>query len=282
MTIIIPPNTALYRGFDELARTKRVVFFAGIPGVGKSLMLQQFALMAHSSGRVVHLLQYDTARVAFETPKWFSLYPEIDGVTQPIIRLAVGQWARQAVQQWHEHNPSPKHILIGEVPLIGNRLSELTQPHPDSAEPLLSGEQTCFAIPAPTNEVRQRIETARQETITEPQHEREKKDAPTNVLRMLWHDVAKLGVELGVTTNIAPAYDAPTYITVFQHLLQYRHVQVFDIDLILSTQGSVYDLGNFATELMATPTEVETIMTHLSQTYLPEELENRVTNWHSP
>ena len=142
--LVIPIASNLYEVVKEIVKSKRMLFVTGIPGVGKSLLIQQMALIASAAGREVHLLRYNFAREPFETELNISKYPEIDGVTDPAIRKAVGLWARQAVQKWHEAHPQPNQLLIGELPLIGNRLIELVEPKEDATEPLLTSEQTLF------------------------------------------------------------------------------------------------------------------------------------------
>lgn len=151
--VIIPQNSDLYHTLNAAAQQRRIVLFAGLPGVGKSLYLQQLSLLAHENGRFLHSLQWDVSRLAFEVEAILSRYPEVDSITHPIIRKAVGLWARQGVQQWHEAHPDPRHMLVGEVPLVGNRLVELAQRQDDGVEPLLASEQTTFffARPLPRN-----------------------------------------------------------------------------------------------------------------------------------
>jgi adenylylsulfate kinase-like enzyme len=43
-----------------------MVFLAGLPGTGKSLLAHQLAHMASDAGRTIHLLQWDVARPVFE------------------------------------------------------------------------------------------------------------------------------------------------------------------------------------------------------------------------
>ncbi|MCB0062552.1 MAG: hypothetical protein KDE19_10575, partial [Caldilineaceae bacterium] len=147
---LIIRNTPLYPTLAKLATEQKLVLFAGLPGVGKSLFLQQMALLAHEAGRTLHLLQWDVTRAAFETPEIMARYPEINGVTHAAIRKAVGLWARNAVNEWHSNHAAAADLLIGEVPLIGNRLIELVQPIDDAVEPLLAGEQCTFVLPVPT------------------------------------------------------------------------------------------------------------------------------------
>src|SRR4051812_26851378 len=155
---ILSPDSELYRRLRVAATERRCVFFAGLPGVGKSLLLQQTSLIAQEVGRRVHLLQWDVARGPFETPELLGRYPETDGVTHAVIRKAVGVWARGAVAAWEQAQPDHEDILIGEVPLIGNRLIELVQRQTDEVEGLLAGEGALFLIPVPSREVRVAIE----------------------------------------------------------------------------------------------------------------------------
>ena len=67
---ILPAESQIYRCFVDLVGNADRVFIAGLPGVGKSLLLQQLTLMALEAGRQVHLLQWDTARQPFETPRY--------------------------------------------------------------------------------------------------------------------------------------------------------------------------------------------------------------------
>src|SRR4051812_30907373 len=123
--VILPCNSTLYHAFEQLIDSQRLVFFVGLPGVGKSLLAQQLALMADQSGRKVHLLQWDVVRQPFTADAYIvANYPEVDGVTHGAVRKAVGLWVRSAIGQWCQHNSDKAEMLIGEAPLIGNRLIE--------------------------------------------------------------------------------------------------------------------------------------------------------------
>lgn len=283
--IVIPPESDLYRQLHDMAARQRMVFFAGLPGVGKSLFLQQLALLAHRAGRNVHLLQWDVTRAAFETPEILARYPEVDGVTHAAIRKGVGLWARGAVQRWHERHGDPAHLLIGEVPLVGNRLIELVQQIDDAVEPLLAGAQTLFTIPTPSRQVREFIEAAREASMANPQHEKECADAPPHVLRALWDDLYRLAQQL----HIAPsnddntqsiAYDPSIYAGVYQHLLQHRQAVVLPVDDVLPKVGSVYDMGAPMQELHATAAEAAQFIQHIQTTFTDEQLAAQVEQWY--
>ena len=177
----------------------------------------------------------------------------------------MGLWAREAVYRWAKTYDS-KQLLIGEVPLIGNRLTELIQPYPDAAEAVLNDPNSLFVIPTPSRAVRQVIEAARAQTIANPRHEKETKDAQPSVLQSLWRQVAEAGAQLGFTDE-AVAYDPEIYTTVYQHLLAHRHHLVLPINTILNPNGSAYALQINGTELAATPVEVRETLQKVEQLY---------------
>ena len=281
--VILPPDSELYAVCMTAVQTRKMIFLAGLPGAGKSLLLQQLALLAEKHDRAVHLLQWDVSRIPFETPAILQKYPEIDGVTHAAIRKGVGLWARAGVEQWQEEHPGSDQLLLGELPLIGNRLIELAQPLADGAERYLRSEEALFIVPVPSREVRAHIEAARERSIANPQHEKERQDAQPNVLRMLWRDVARVGHRLGLTPEppgAKPAYDPAVYTAVFRHLLQHRQTQMLPVTEILKPPGSAYDLAVSGGELAAAPAEVTALLNQVEQTYTPEALETAVNNWY--
>lgn len=280
--IILNPNSEIYRSFQNLIQNADCVFFAGLPGVGKSLMVQQLTLMAQQAERNVHLLQWDTTRPAFETPDVMAKYPEIDGVTHPMIRKAVGMWARQGVKAWHSAYMQTDHMLIGEVPLVGNRLMELAKIYDDDVEGLLAHERTQFVIPVPSQSVRDVIEAQREKTIVNPQHEKETKDAPPNVLRALWHDLYRLAGELELTDLDAEhvPYTPEIYSAVYEHLLQHRHVLALEIDEVLRPAQSAYDFESDIPELVASPQQIKAILSQLEQNHTAEQIQQEIDQWY--
>ena len=280
--LVIPISSVLYETFKELAESQRIVFITGLPGVGKSLLIQQLILIAKQAKREVHLLQWDVSRKAFETPDVIAKYPEIDGVTDPAIRKAVGLWARKAVADWNEAHPDPSHILIGELPLIGNRLIELAEVHEDPAEDLLQSSKVRYVIPVPSWEVREVIEQSREKTISNPTHEKEKLDAPPNVLQALWQEVNSLARDIGITKARPDSpYNPYIYGGVYEALLQHRHVTPVLVNVVLKPAASVYETEVELNELAASASEVEQLIGEVESTYTREELIDAVNNWHS-
>jgi hypothetical protein len=97
-----------------------------------------------------------------------------------------------------------------------------------------------------------------------PAHERERADAPPNVLRQIWQDVYREGAAAGLVPMPPPtatvAYDPAVYRAVYTAWLRARHVTVVDVDRVLPASGSVYDIGDIAGELVPAPDEVERII----------------------
>ena len=275
---IFPPGHPLYAVFREAVRSRRIILFTGLPGVGKSLLLKQLASMARSENREVHLLQWDVTRAAFETDEVLTKYPEVDGVTHAAVRKAVGLWTRQGIHDWHTRYPE-QALLIGEAPLVGNRLVELVQRQDDAAETLLAGEATLFLTPVPSRKIRERIEKSRAQTIQTPQHEREAADAPPNVLEALWLELHRTAVELGLRPNKETNYDPDVYTRVYEHLLRHRHSQALPINEVLNASGSVYDF-TAQSELAASPDEVTYSLQRVAHNYTETELADTVANWY--
>ena len=280
--LVIPISSALHKTFSQIARDKRMVFFSGLPGVGKSLLIQQLALLASQAGRIVHTVHWDVSRAAFETPDIQQRYPEIDGVTHAAIRKAVGIWSRDAIRQWDEAYPEAEHILIGEVPLLGSRLIELAVPHDDEAEALLTGEGCLFVVPVPSWEVRAVIEQSRARTFTEPQHEKERLDASPDVLRALWREINSLARRINLTKAAEDApYNPYIYGGVYAALLRHRPHQLILIDEVLRPAKSVYELQVVTSQLQADLETVNAIFDRLENEYTPAEVEELVDNWHA-
>ena len=243
--MILTPVSPLYAALLELARRGRLVFFAGLPGAGKSLLIHQLAHLAHARGRTIHLLQWDVVRPVFEASEPGRRYPQVDGVTHGVIRIAAGRWARAEIRRWHEQHPDAGHLLIGETPFVGHRFIELARPASDAAEPILAVGSTSFVIPVPSREVRRYLEGQREQRAQQPLHAREKEDAQPQVLHALWRQLSGAARELGLTDGSSEGgsdYDPQVYQRLYLHLLRHRRTQVLLLDEILPTSGfSAYD-----------------------------------------
>lgn len=255
--VILPPDSTLYATFSELVERADLVFFAGLPGVGKSLLLQQLTLLARVAGRRVHLLQWDVARQPFETPR----YPLQDGATHPMVIKAVGAWSRCALATWDAEFGATGDMLIGEAPLIGGRLMEIVRAADDAVEILLRDERTQFLLPVPSREVRAAIEAKREQSIAAPRHRNEAYDAPPDLLRSIWDDLNAVAFRLGLVDSAETApYSPAVYASVYAHLLSHRRRMTVNVCRLLPTAASVYEGMDGLSNLRATSEEAAEIL----------------------
>ena len=276
--LVLRPGTNLYAALDSRVNHKDMLFFVGLPGVGKSLMLQQAALLAQLHGRRVSLLRWDVARLAFERGCAAERYPEIGSVTHCAIRLAIGEWLRPAILAWHRQRDSID-LLIGECPFVGNRFIELARREDDALEPLLASESASFLIPAPTLAVRAEIEAAREQEMRQPRHSREVYNAPPNLLHEFMDEIRDLARRLELPNNSqARGYVPQTYLFVYQHLLRFRAGSPLIIDEVLPIPESAQALPESLNELVPSETEVETCLDAINQ-LSEREMRQRVSTW---
>jgi hypothetical protein len=247
----------------------RMVFVAGLPGTGKSLLVNQLVHVAARAGRHVHLLQWDVARPPFEASDAGRRYPQVDGVTQAVVRKATGLWARGALADWDERHPPPEHLLIGETPFVGNRFVELAQRIDDRAEALLTAASCRFAIAVPSREVRRFIEAERERRSASPRHPRESEDAPPSVLRDLWRDLVAVELPGHISRDApTPPYDPLLYQRVYERVLRHRPREVLAQDAILPTETrSVYDFDVQIRDLVPTAREADAFVREVEWRY---------------
>jgi len=269
---------------------ERMVFFAGLPGTGKSLLVHQLAHLAGSTGRMIHLLQWDTARPVFEASPAGRAYPLADGLTHAVIRKAAGLWARRALVGWNERHREPEHLLVGETPLVGNRFVELAHRLDDRAEVLLAASSCRFVVVMPSREVRRFLEAERERRAASPLHPREREDALPRVLRDLWRDLAGVARALGMSAasagpaavgDAAAPYDPFVYAGVYERVLRYRNVEVVPLDVILPTDRlSVYDFAVAPADLVPSEAEAEAFIREVERRYAdPAALEQEIARW---
>jgi hypothetical protein len=247
---------------------RRMVFVAGLPGTGKSLLVNQLVHIAARAGRCVHLLQWDVARPPFEASHAGRRYPQVSGVTHAIIRRATGLWARGALAAWDERHRAPEHLLIGETPFVGNRFVELARRLDDRAEALLTAASCRFALAVPSREVRRFVEAERERRSASPRHPREREDAPPRVLRDLWHDLVSIEAAGRVAGDAPVPYDPVLYQRVYERVLRHRPREVVAQDVILPTATmSVYDFDAQARDLVPTESEADAFVREVERRY---------------
>lgn len=278
-------DPALAGCLRALATGSRLVFVAGLPGTGKSLVIRALAGYAAAAGRAVHTLQWDVVRPAFEAAPAGRRYPLADGVTHVVIRKAAGLWVRAAVASWNAAHSGAVHVLIGEAPCAGGRFVELARPEPDHAEPVLAAPSCRFVVPVPSGEVRAFIEAERDRRMARPLHPRERDDAPSHVLRALWADLAGVAQTLGLRAARETAgvgYDPVLYEAVYRRVLARRHTETLPLTRVLPVAGvSPYDVGVPVSELVPSPPEIETAIHAVEAEYPdPARLAAEMDRWY--
>src|SRR5207302_3645220 len=128
----------------------------------------------------------------------------------------VGAWVRDAVWRWHLSQSDPRHLLIGEAPLVGERLVELAEPRADAAESLLAATATLFLIPTPTRPVRDHLERARAADVAAPRHAADAASAPPALVSAHWREIAQLAGR-----PAAGGYTPGVYLRVYRDLLRH-------------------------------------------------------------
>ena len=275
--VVVDGDRRLAERIRALAE-RRLVFVAGLPGTGKSLLVHQLVHVAGGAGRRIHLLQWDVSRPVFEASPAGRRYPLADGVTHAVIRRAAGLWVRDALVDWNARYHDPEHLLVGEVPFVGNRFVELARRIDDRAEAMLTAASCRFAIAVPSGEVRRFLEAQRERRARTPLHPREREDAPPHVLRDLWQGLA--AVARGNAGGAAP-YDPAVYAGVYRRVLRHRHTEVVALDVILPTERlSVYDFAVTPRELVPTETVAERFIWEVERRYPdPRVLDGEIARW---
>ena len=273
-----------------------MIFICGLPAVGKSQLIDQIGLIAREQGRLIHLLHWNGARGPFEQPPFSERYPERDGVTHPVVRKAVGNWSRRAVQAWSAQHTAPENLLIGEIPLIGNRLLELILPHEDGVESVLTHEEALFLVPVPAWDLRNLIEARRggpnqPDQIEAGEHtlngsdapESDKLGAPPKVLRDLWREINGVARHIGLTKARPDAeYNPYIYGGVYEVLLKHRNSRMLLIEEIDPYYVSEESAQLNYPELRPTVTEVAQELKATAAAYSQNYFERLTVDWHLP
>jgi hypothetical protein len=276
-------DAALRARLDGLARAHRMLFVAGLPGTGKSLVVHQLAHLAAAAGRRVHLLQWDVARPVFEASPAGRRYPLVDGITHAMVRKAVGLWARRALVDWHRRHAGPEPLLLGETPFVGGRLMELARPAADAAEPLLAAPACRFVIPVPSAEVRRIVEAERDRRAARPLHPREREDAPPALMREHWRELREVAARLGLAGEggAGAPWEPDVYLRVYEALLTARHAEALPLDRVLPMAAlSVYDLAVAHTDLVPDEAEADAAIREAERRHPdPAALARDVERW---
>jgi predicted kinase len=282
--VLLSQGSRLLDALERLARDARCVFFAGLPGTGKSLLIHQLAHLAHARDRRIHLLQWDVARPVFEASPAARRYPQEHGITHPLIRVAVGRWARPALAAWDAAQPATA-MLIGETPFVGHRFIDLARPADDAAEAVLVRPTTRFVIVVPSAALRRHLEAERARRAEAPVHPREREDAPPDVLRDVWRELAGAAKALGVADVVGDAtYDPGVYRAVYARLLARRHAEALDLDERLPVRGmSAYEFRIPTVELAPSDDETARFIAGVEGAFADAAaLQHETARWFQP
>jgi len=180
------------------------------------------------------------------------------------------------VLRWHHDHPEASEILIGETPLVGERLMELARPRSDAVEPLLAGDATVFLVPVPSREVRRAIEEARARDVADA---RDAKSAAPHLVSAHWRELERIARDIGIGARASGAYDPGLYAEVYRRLLRHRRTAILSLDLILPVSTSAHELATGATEIVPSPSEVAAAMAEVGR-LTETEIERRAAEWY--
>lgn len=257
---------------------RRCIVIAGLPGTGKSLAVRELARRASAIGRKPHLLQWDIVRGAWDTEENLARFPEIDGVTHPCIRKALGIWVRPTVARWLRDHETVNDLLIIEAPLVGGRFAELAYCAEDALEPSLTSKDVLFLVLVPSRRLQQELRRRRGEESSPGQEDLEKRNAIVSVLDATVAALERVAPALGITPSTPGSYDPKLLLDVMQAALRHRSLRALHLDEVIDTAGSVYDLGNGVTRIEAERGDIAVSMQRaaaLDQDRLRQDLELR-------
>ncbi len=231
----IPESSTVYQSLKLSAETAKIVVFSGLPGVGKSLYVNQFKQLAQSLDKDVTVIQWDVARKAFETPEISQRFPTGDSLVHNGLKLSVGMWLMDTVKSWLSVNKEGSGLLLIEAPLVGYRFVELAHKQDDaSLEAFLTGDTCQFIVPIPSEKVREKIEADRKAQVSEDA--KEWSGAKHSVMELLWKMICGIANTMGkqISMDSQPPYDPDIYEFVFRKVLKHRHLIPLHIEEIFN------------------------------------------------
>ncbi len=250
---VIPESSSVYQTLAEAAKSAKAVAFSGLPGVGKSLYINQFQIIAEAEGKKVTVIQWDIARKSFETKEIAARFPMGPGIVHNGVKLSVGKWLIDTVKEWLNTHPNQADLLLIEAPLVGHRFIELATIQADaSLEAFFKSKAFQMLVPIPSKKVRAKIEADRRAQIAE--------DAKTwtgakpSVMLMLWKMISGIANEFGRTIPMdgQPPYDPEIYAFVFGKILQHRHFTPLHIEEIypvsIENEADLHNTGSLAAD----------------------------------
>ena len=224
-----------------------------MPGVGKSLYINEFKRIATAIGRDITVIQWDIARKSFETPAIAQHFPMGDGVVHNGVKLSAGKWLLATIKNWLITHTEEKDLLLIEAPLVGHRFIELAQIQNDPfLENFFNSESFQMSAPIPSKQVRAKIEADRAAQISEDAQVWT--GAKPSVMLMLWKRICGIANEFGKDLPMEgqPPYDPAIYEFVFSKILKNRHFIPLYIDEVfevkIKDETELHNTGSLAAD----------------------------------
>ena len=278
---IIPTSSPVFKQLKEIAESSQVVIFSGLPGVGKSLYIREFQLIAKSLDIPVDIIQWDVARKAFETAFIAEHFPMGKGTVHNGLKLIAGKWLIDEVDLWIEQYLKTKRILLVEAPLVGHRFIELVTRNSDSdLEAVLSSSATKVVMPIPSKQVREKIEEDRARQVDESA--KVWLGAKPSVMLMLWKMTCEIANEFGKQIDLSgqPPYDPDIYEFVFGHILKHRNFVSLKIDEVFSVPEESEAALHSTDSIVADSETADHYGQIVIDNYTEKQLDNITANWY--
>ena len=250
---VIPESSSVYQILAQAAKSAKAVVFSGLPGVGKSLYINQFQLIAAAAGKKVTVIQWDIARKSFETKEIAARYPMGPGIVHNGVKLSVGKWLTTTIKDWLANHPTREDLLLIEAPLVGHRFIELAKIQTDATlEAFFKSSAFQMIVPIPSKKVRAKIEADRRVQVAEDA--KVWTGAKPSVMLMLWKMICGIANEFGrnIPMDGQPPYDPEIYDFVFGKILQHRHFTPLHIEEIyrvsIEKEADLHNTGSLAAD----------------------------------
>jgi len=278
---IIPVSSPVFQQLEAVAESTEVVIFSGLPGVGKSLYIREFRLIAKSLDKELDVIQWDLARKAFETEAILEHFPMGDGQVHNGLKLIAGKWLEDELKLWLEQYHNSGRILLIEAPLVGHRFIELVKQNSDAElEAILSSEKTKVVVPIPTKKVREKIEVERARQVAEDA--KVWIGAKPSVMLMLWKMTCGIANEFGMDIDLTeqPPYNPAIYEYVFSEILKHRHFIPLIVDEVFEVPSQDESALHSTDSLTADIETADHYGQLIRENYSDKNIEELTSRWY--